>query len=250
MPQVQALNMKQHRRIQIDTAAARKQTASTRMMPVMLSEFQKMAIEYPILLTKNGETGAFVTVGLFGLEDEENLFWQAGDWEAVYRPLNLRRHPFLIGKNDNKQHADDHDYLLCLDMDNPAVSGKTGEALFDKSGAPTPFLQDMQKVLADLIAGEVQTQNFIDTLLDLKLVTPISLDITLANQEHIRAEGMYSIDEDRLNALGAETLHDLLQRGYLAPIYAMIISVGQIYALVQKKNLLVSEPSPWLQNAG
>lgn len=249
MAQIEVLNKQQHKHLKIDTTVARRQAAGTRMMPVMLSEFQKLAIEYPILLTKNGDTGAFLTVALFGFEDGENLFWQDGHWDAIYQPLNLRRLPLMIGKNEHKEHKNDHDYLVCLDPENPSISTAEGEPLFDDMGAPTPFLQGMQSVLANLIKGEEQTNIFVETLLEMNLVTPVSLDITLADQEKIRAEGLYGIDEDRVNSLTPEQLANLQQKGYLAAIYAMIVSVGQVYRLIQMKNHQRSRPSPWLQSA-
>jgi len=219
------------------------------MMPVVMSEFLKLSIQYPILFTKDSETGQFVCVALFGFEDGENLFWQDGEWDAVYTPLNVRRQPFFVGENDQKQHEQDNDYIICINMDDASVDEKTGESIFDATGKETEFLNSMQSILGSLIDGETQTRRFIDKLLELKLVTPISLDITFANQQEIRAEGMYSIDEDKLKSLDKETLVQLYASDYLGPIYTMVASLGQIYALIQKKNARIEQPSAWLQKA-
>ncbi len=247
MAQLEALSKIHHRNIKIDMAATKKQCAYQRMMPVVMSEFLKLSIQYPILFTKDSETGQFVCVVLFGFEDGENLFWQDGEWSAVYTPLNVRRQPFFIGENDQKQNEKDHDYIICINIDDESVDENTGEAIFDATGKETEFLTTMQSILGSLIDGEAQTRKFIDTLLDLKLVTPISLDITFADQQEIRAEGMYSIDEEKLETLDKDTLFSLHSSDYLNPIYTMIASLGQIYALIQKKNSRLEQPSAWLQ---
>ena len=45
-----------------------------------------------------------------------------------------------------------------------------------------------------------------------------------------------AIDEDKLKALSADRIIELHNLGYLAYIYIIIASMGQIYASVQRKN--------------
>jgi len=264
MTQLESLNKSHHRNVKIDLASAKSLCADQRMMPVVLSEFLKLSIQYPILLTKDEETGQFVAVALCGFEDSDNLFWQDGQWNAVYTPLNVRRHPFFVGANEHKKNEQDHDYIICINMTGPGVyknnlqkdslqenslQENSGQALFDDGGQETSFLKEMQSVLGSLIDGEIQTQKFINALLELKLVTPVSLDITFTNQQKIRAEGLYSIDEDKLKSLDTAQIAQLHKSDYLGPIYTMIASLGQIYALIQKKNAQLKSPSKWFQKA-
>ncbi len=247
MARLQALNPAQHKNLCINVDEARKATATVNMLPVVLSEFRQLIVDYPIMLTKNAETGAFSLIALLGLERGENLFWRSGAWDATYLPLGLRRLPFVIGNNDNKQSDKDHDFLICLDPENAAITPETGEALFSEDGRPTRFLQDMQTVLARLIEGEPQTENFVSKLLAHKLVTPMTLDIELVDGETLNIEGLYGIDEVRLQRLESETLTVLNQQGHLEAIYNMAASTGHIRKLIQLKNALLATPDPWLQ---
>lgn len=246
MSQLQTLNKKQHQNIRIDQTKSQLIAADSNMMPVMLSEFSQLSIDYPILLTKNGDTGAFVSVALTGLEPSENLFWQGGRWQATYIPLAVRRLPFAIGHNENKASENDHDFLICIDPDSPAISQDAGELIFDATGNPSPYLQTIQGILGRLIEGEAPTRTFVETLLDQKLVTPLTLDIELVNAEKLRVEGMYGIDEERINSLNKDALYALHEKGYLAALYSMINSMGHIHALVEKKNSQLGAADPWL----
>ena len=62
-------------------------------------------------------------------------------------------------------------------------------------------------------------------------------------------KGVYSIDEAKLNALKADKLTGLRDKGYLPPIYAMIISLGQIFGLIQRKNQMHERAQQWFQEA-
>ena len=103
-------------------------------MPAVLAEFTHIALQQPIVLTKNGETGQFVCAGMFGFEEGENLFWQNQQWQGLYLPLQIQRQPFFIGEvpiqpgKEIKRENDD--FLVCIDTNSPAISTTEGESLF------------------------------------------------------------------------------------------------------------------------
>jgi hypothetical protein len=198
------------------------------MLPVVLGEFLKLCVQYPILLTKNGATGQFTCIALFGFEKQENLFWQQDHWDALYVPLQVTRQPFFLGA--------DQDKVVCIDTMHAAVAEAHGEAIFDEQGAETAYLQQVKQMLAALLAGEEQTARFVGKLLALELIRPMRLEIEFANRQKQRVEGLYTIDDVRLKALPAETVGELHGLEYLAPIYTMLASLGHIYSLVQRKN--------------
>jgi len=220
------LNNRAHRHVRIDTRKVQAQSADLHLAPVGLSEFLKLCVQYPIVLTKNGETGQFVCVALFGFTPRENLFWTEGRFEALYTPLQIARQPFFLGDGS----------VVCLDLANPGVQDERGEALFDEQGNETPYLQEAKQTLAALLADEAPTARFVSKLLELDLVEAMRLEIELANRETLRVQGLYTIAEPRLKALPAAALAELHALDYLAPIYTQIASLGQIYALLQRKN--------------
>jgi hypothetical protein len=223
------LDSKTHKDLKIDPTKVEAQGAQERMIPVVMSEFLKLIVQYPIVLTKNIETGRFLAVVLLGFDEQENLFWNNNIWEGIYTPLNVMRQPFFIGEDQGQG-------IICIDSESNCLSDNTGEAIFPKSGAESPYLQKIKAMLAELIQGDVQTAAFIQTLLDLKLIMPMSLDITFANLSEKQVKGLYTIDEDKLAELSADNIMNLHQKNYLKPIYTMIASLSHIYALINKKN--------------
>lgn len=246
MVKLVALNNQQHRKLRVDPAKIEEQGADLHMVPVVTSEFLKLVVHFPILFTKNAETGQFVSVCLMGLEEGENLFWQGGKMHCIYTPLNITRHPFFVGQDE--QSGDQ--YVLCIDEQSEVLSELHSEALFDEQGQATDYLQKAQARLAELINGEQASHDFIEVIKQMDLMVPLSLDITYADGESRKIKGVYSVDEEKLANLDGEKLTLLRDAGYLSLIYTQLASLGQIYNLIDKKNQRLGETSPWFKASG
>jgi hypothetical protein len=241
MARLVLLNKNAHQHLKVNTQIAEAQGANLHMVPVMLSEFLKLAVQYPIAFTKNKDNGRFICVAMFGFNPGENLFWKNNNWETLYLPLHIVRQPFFLGKDDTNESASgENRFVICLDTENPSLQTQEGEMLFDVQGNETAYLEKTKAILAELLDGESITQSFIDKLIKLNLLQSMHLEITFANNESTRIEGMYTINEDRLNKLTKDELFDLHSLGYLQPIYTITSSLGHIYGLVHKKNLLLA----------
>lgn len=232
-----ALNQQVHQAIRINTQTVEAQASQLNMVPVVLSEFLKLAVQFPIALTKNKDTGRFVCVALFGFQEHENLFIKDQQWDSLYLPLQIRRQPFFLG---NSEQGDDQ-FVVCIDSGHQSIEQKNSdalgtEAIFDQEGNATPYLENVKAILAELLNGEAATQAFLKTLAELKLLQPMQLEITFANGESTRVEGIYTINEVRLQNLSRDEIAGLHQQNYLAPIYTMLTSIGHIYDLIDRKN--------------
>jgi hypothetical protein len=225
-----ALNSAAHRNLRVNQQQVLAQAAQLNMVPVVLGEFLKLCVQYPIVLTKNGQTGQFTCVALFGFEKTENLFWKQERWDALYVPLQVSRQPFFLAP----------DNMVCVDTMHPSVQQAQGQAIFDEQGAETAYLQQAKQMLAALLDGEQPTDVFIRKLLSLELIRPMRFEIEFENHQKQRVEGLYTVDEARLKALAAETVAELHSLDYLGPIYTMLASLGHIYSLVQRKNELLA----------
>lgn len=246
MAKLVSLHNKAHQELRISPEKAEYHGAELNMVPVMLSEFLKLAVQFPIALTKQKETGKFVCVSMLGFAEGENLFWNHSTLKTLYTPLHIARQPFFLGRSDGEANPEakaDDQYVVCFDAESDSVVTNGGELLFTPTGEETPYLTKMKAILAELLDGEARTQAFIDTLLELDLLTAMQLDIAFANGESHRVNGMYTVDEKKLNALPGEAVVTLHSAGYLAYIYAIITSTGQIYSLIQKKNARLSAES-------
>jgi len=64
----------------------------------------------------------------------------------------------------------------------------------------------------------------------------VDLALNYADGQTNRIRGLSMIHEDNLQSLPSERLTELRDRGYLAPIYAMLFSVFQLNALIRRNN--------------
>jgi hypothetical protein len=231
-----ALDPNLHRHLRLNPELIPLSCRQVQMLPVVPAEFAQVASQTPIVLTKQGHTGQFVFVTLFGLSPGENLFWQQGRFNALYLPLQLRRQPFFIG-------GDGADAVLCLDLQHPALQATAqastqdaAEALFQPDGQESATVQSAKACLAALLQGEQQQQQLTRLLQQLDLIQPLSLEITFADQQQQRLNGLYTIDQQKLAALSAEAVLQLHQGGWLAAIYTQLASLAQLYPLIERKN--------------
>lgn len=254
MTKLVALNKQAHRLLKVDTQKVEAEGADLNMVPVVLSEFRKLIVHYPIVFSKNANTGQFMCSALMGFEQGENLYWQNGAWQGVYIPLQITRQPFFLGQGDNKESTPNADnaaenLIMCINEASPVISKDAGEALFDEQGSPTAYLQKQQASLSQLLQGEEQTATFVKAMLELNLLTAMTLDITFADKSSTKVNGLYTIDEDKLTKLSAQQLLDLQKADYLAAIYAIAHSTGQIYSLIDKKNQRLERAQDWFKTA-
>ena len=240
MANLVAVDSKSHKDIKINNTLVKAHGKNLHLVPAVLAEFTHIALQQPIVLTKNGETGQFVFAGMFGFEEGENLFWQNQQWQGLYLPLQIQRQPFFIGEvpiqpgKEIKRENDD--FLVCIDTNSPAISTTEGESLFSATGEETPYFKQAKNCLVQIIQGELDNQMLIEQLQEMVLIQPISLEITFINKKQTRLNGLYTIDKEKLAALNHEKIFKLHQLGLLLPIHIMIASLGQIYSLIDKKN--------------
>jgi len=237
MANLVAVDNKNHLKTQIDTRKLAQHGAKLNMVPVVLSEFSDLAVQYPIAFTKNGDTGEFVCVALLGFEAGENLFWQNDQWQGLYLPLQIRRQPFFVGTPEGSSPtAENGDYLVCIDTQSPTITTEGGIALFDERGLDTDFFQQTKACLAHILTGEIENNNLLEQLKKMDLLQSMSLEITFANQESTRLNGLYTVNQDKLAKLNDEHILQLHKLGLLKEIHTLITSLGHIQALIDLKN--------------
>ena len=236
-----AIDKNVHRDVRIDPLKVEGLGNDTNMVPVVMSEFLKAATRFPIVFTKNVETGQFSVIALCGFEVGENLFYREGKWDSLYVPLNILRQPFFLGADDSLRAPQQ---VICLDIESSCISAE-GKPLFDENGEPEKYLKDMQSMLAQLYHGDQATLHFIDTVSELGLIQKMSLDIKFENGDAMTVKGLYTIDENKLNKLPLEQFSNLRQASMLFPIYSMIQSLGHIHWMVNQRNIRNENAKGW-----
>lgn len=234
MPNIAVLNNEAHRTLRVQAGAAARYGDNQRFVPVIVGEFPYLAVHYPILITKDQDTGAFFIGAMLGFDEGENLFLDARGMES-YRPLNLQRGPFFTAGNE-----------VAIDLDSPRID-EGGKPLFTETGEPTQYLQSIMALFRDLKPGLEVTKTFVQTLVSLKLIEPIDIDLAFDDGSRRNLTGLYTINQASLRALAEDSVLDLFRRDYLQLIYLMIASLKQVPVLARRKNNALLKASATLQ---
>jgi hypothetical protein len=225
MSNIVPLDTVAHRDLRIDTVASPRNGDDRHLVQVILREFALLAVDYPILFGKQSDTGAFFCGAMLGFDEGENLFLEPGGGMKGYRPLNLEREPFFATETG-----------LAIDLDSPRISAFGGERVFDDVGEPTPYLQRIIAAFRELRPGMEETRAFIRTMLDLKLVEPIDIDVSFDDGTKSSVAGAYTINRDALADLEDVQVVDLFRRGYLHAASLMLGSLNQVPSLARRRN--------------
>jgi hypothetical protein len=235
MNQYQILNREKHRRLRVRTGYGAALGDAVMCVMTYPMEFRDIQGCYPILFTKDPNTGGFFAAAVLGLEADQNLFLQGDRWDATYVPTMVQRQPFLIatgGKGNDKPP------VVSLDLDHPRVSEDEGEALFDSDGRPTEFLNQKIALLDKLHRGLQHGSGFIDTLLQHQLLVQVVLDLAFTDGGKKTLQGFYCIAEERLHQLKGDVLESLNQAGYLQPVFMAVASLSRVRDLIERRNRL------------
>ena len=193
------------------------------------AEFRRVQAHYPILFRRNIERDSFAAMALFGFEDGENLFLANGAWDADYVPLSIDIQPFLIGGTADGAKQ------VHVDLGSPRI-GENGERVFDADGRPTGYLETIAEQLGELDEGHRASGEFFSALRRYELLEPLTLEVALGDGSVNRLVGFHVIDETRLSGLDAAALGTLQAEGHLMPIFMAVASIGNLNALVARKN--------------
>jgi hypothetical protein len=233
MSQYETLNREKHRDLRIKTGYSAALGDNAMYVMTYPMEFRDIQSCYPILFTKDPNTGGFLAIAVMGFEADQNLFLKDDSWDATYVPALVQRQPFLIATDGED---DDKPPVVSVDLDNPRVSRDEGEALFDSAGEPSEFLTQKIALLDKLHRGMQHSVGFIDTLLKHELLEQITLDIAFNDGEKKTMQGLYSIAEERLYQLSGDVLESLNQAGYLQPVFMAVASLSRIRDLIDRRN--------------
>lgn len=241
------LSRSEHRELRIRADRVEACAASQHLIPIVVGEFRKAATQYPIVFAKHPETGRFAPYVLSGLGLEENLFWSGTQLDVAYVPLNVRRQPFYVGSDDTPDAPAAN--ALCIDLDHPCLDSAGASTIVNPDGSDSAYLKEILAILGELISGKRVTEQFIADVLTLDLLAPIMLDIVLDDGTPLQIQGLYSLDEEKFRQLDAAHIAKLWQVGTLDLIYALMMSSGQIFKLIQLKNQRIALSHAWQGSA-
>ena len=96
MNKYEILSKEHHRQVRIKTGHSAALGDAAMYVMTYPMEFRDIQSCYPILFTKDPNTGGFLAAAVLGFEADQNLFLQDDRWDAAYIPAMIKRQPFLI----------------------------------------------------------------------------------------------------------------------------------------------------------
>ena len=240
MAKIELLNNVDHKNLKIKIERSAELGDNVWFTPTFPQEFRVLQNHYPIVFTKNTDTGQFQAVALLGFEAGENLFLGENGWNARYIPLSIMRQPFLIGyQRAEKDGVAIKEMVVSVDMDNPRVNEIEGEAVFLEHGGSSAYLEQVTSILKLISDGFDRNSAFIDMLMGMDLLESFVLDVELNDGSQHLMSGFYTINEESLAGLTGDDLVILNNNGHLEPIYMAIASMSNIPKLIEMRNTLL-----------
>lgn len=198
-----------------------------------LSEIAQAANDYPVLLMKDGETGAFSIAALLGFAPGQNAYVFGGGWQATWVPGTMLRYPFY--RDEAAPHG------LAVDEDCALLGRAGGEALFS-GGEPTGFTHRIAETIAALVKDVAAAQALARTLASHALLRPLTLVLTGADGHENQIDGLYSVSEQALAELDERAVVALHHTGALRAAHVMAASLGQIERVRQLHDHTSAQP--------
>jgi len=224
------LNKETHLNLTVDRSKNYAHVKGEHLLPVVVHEFSALCTEFPIVYVKNSATGQFQAVAVMGFETGENLFCGENAWQASYVPSCLQSYPFRFVNDQN----DTKNMMIAFDEES-ALVGEGGEhRLFDDEGIETEYLKSRGASMMRHLEHSEVTKGFVNELSKLELLVQKNLNVDIDGKP-VTIGGIYTVDEKKLNELNADAFEDLRKRGFLAAIYAQMISINQVPRLAKLK---------------
>lgn len=223
------LTVERHKKTRLKSITGYRFAADQVICPIMAAEFVRVATSYPIVFVKNdeGEVGAYA---LLGMPEGKNLFVDAeGVWRAAYIPAAVRRYPFVLGRTEEETSM-----ALCIDEDSDLLSEEEGEPLFTLEEEPTEALNKAIEFNRRFQAQHKQTAAICRSLDRMGMFRALKARVRMPSGEQHDFKGFLAIDEKSLGTVPDDEFLQWRKWGWLALIYAHLISLGQIAQLAER----------------
>lgn len=227
------------------TAVSRQQHAGARWRPrkgfafarplqvadILLPELSKLLPHYALGFVQRD--GNYQPVALLGVGGEKNLYVDADDkWLARYVPAALRGYPFTLAARE------DGDKVLCLNEAHLVSEGTSDDGtqpLFAEDGNLAEPTARTLEFLKQCDQARTATAAATKALGEAELFKPWPLKVNRGEgQEPLTLEGLFHIDEQKLNGLEPEVFAGLRRSGALLLAYSQLLSMAQTEQLGQR----------------
>jgi hypothetical protein len=201
-------------------------------VPIVTEELAQIATNLPLCFIQD-ENGKFILGVMQSLiEDKNFLVHPSGKWFTGYVPAHYRAYPFALFNSDSGESILGIDLASGLFKENTTADTTR---FFTDTGEYEDFIKKLLHFLELKDKGLQKTQNAVDTIASVGILTPWEISIVEESGEKRKFKGMYRIDEAKLNdLLPAEFLK---LRGVLSVIYTVLLSEHKLSNLTKLYNL-------------
>ena len=226
MPKITPLSRVEHANLRIKAQTHCKELINVSALPIYAFEAAIIAGEYPLVFTKDGDK--FLLVLPCSLSEKLPSAWisREGKWLPKYLPAVIGQRPFKILPTKEGKG------VLCIDEESTLI-GDVGNLLFNEDGSVTEYLAGKSEILKGLYQNAIKTEKIVNMLQELNLFIPWGIKVAEPGAEPRDVEGVYTVDEQKLNDLSDENWLELKNQGAIPTIYAHLLSTRNINKLLQ-----------------
>ena len=238
------LNNIEHKDLRVVTDRVTDGDSRLHVVPTFPTEFGDMQREYPIFFRRQEDSDGFQAVALLGLEPGENLFVEAGAWQARYVPGIIAKGPFLIGFQEREAEGElRREPVIHVDLDDPRLSESEGEPLFLEHGGNAPYLTYVANVLRGIQEGMAVAKAMFAAFESCELIEPVNVEIDVHGDVQYELKGYFTISEERLRALEGKVLERLNKAGFLQGAFMVLASLHNVGRLIEVKRERAKRPA-------
>ena len=233
MKQLVELNPEQHRDLKVNRDITMQVAKGQHLIGLKVTEVAQAITCFPVFFARGSVATDWTISAITGIELNKNLFVVDEAWDAIYQPSGMKTYPFYLMQSSRHEKG----YTIGIDEAGDGFTAD-GEPVFDDKGKASLMLSAVTAQLQDNVKNEILTYNFCQHIDQLGLLKAIDVLVHHVDDTITTLTGLHTIDEEKLTDLSTEQFEELRNKGYLAPIYGLLMSLYQLNGLIRRHNLL------------
>lgn len=226
------LDKEKHANLKVKETGDYTRFAQQNLIPVVGRDFFTLAAEFPLVFVTNPDTEDFMAVAVMGLREGQNLYCQEVPYPAMVIPVGFGNAPFAIAATNESREQ----FVVLIDEDSELLNEAEGQALFKEDGEKTEYMEARVQGLVQAAQQREQTAQICKLLKDKGLLVTHQVQLQhRPDGQRYNIEGIYTVDEEKFNALPDEEFLELRKQGMVALIYAHLSSLQQLRRVSAKQ---------------
>ncbi|OWV29181.1 SapC family protein [Halomonas campaniensis] len=199
-------------------------TADQAVAPILAGELRQALTQFVMGFIKREERYHLVALLGRAAHSHHYIHPEDGRWLGTYVPAHFRGYPFAV-----ERRQDSDEMVLQVHADHLLQQG--GEPLFDEQGELTETVKRQLDFVGECAKNRRLTDTACQTLAEQGILKPWQ-----TTEDGPGIKGLYKVEEEALNRLTAQQLHQL-QGVPLAVAYGQMFSMAQHDQLAQRAAL-------------